>query len=246
LGNHVEVAYFDQELSDLNPTRTVLDSLWDLDPAADGGRIRSFLARFGFTGDDPFKVVSSLSGGEKTKLSLARLLYHPANFIIFDEPTNHLDMDSREALEEALLEYEGSCLIVSHDRYFLDRVANRILHIENGRLDIYEGNYSYFRERNEPGDAVRKPKSSKSRNDYLAFKEQSRRRGRLKKDLQKTKERIEQAETDLCQIEIDLTDNIPSSDWEQLQTVHEKKDNLEAELLELYAHLEQLEATNLD
>ncbi len=246
LGNNVDVAYFDQELSDLDPTLTVLDSLWELDRVADGGRIRSFLARFGFTGDDPFKVVSSLSGGEKTKLSLAKLLYHPANFIIFDEPTNHLDMDSREALEEALLEYQGSCLIVSHDRYFLDRVANRILHIEAGRLATYEGNYSYFREHTDPADTVRKAKSSKSRDDYLAFKEQSRRRGRLKKDLQKTKERIAQAEADLRQIEIDLVENISTSDWEKLQAAHDRKSALEAELLDLYATLEQLEATDLD
>ncbi|MCK4460494.1 MAG: ABC-F family ATP-binding cassette domain-containing protein, partial [candidate division Zixibacteria bacterium] len=149
LGHQVEVAYFDQELSDLNPESTVLDSLWEMDPQAVVGKIRSYLARFGFSDEDPFKLISSLSGGEKTKLSLARLLYHPANFIIFDEPTNHLDMDSRERLEEALIEYDGSCLIVSHDRYFLDKVVGRVLYLKDGAATVYDGNYAYFREKTE-------------------------------------------------------------------------------------------------
>lgn len=247
LGNKVDVAYFDQELADLNHEQTVLDSLWELDTSASMGEIRSFLAYFGFIGDDVLKVVAALSGGEKTKLSMARLLYHPANFIIFDEPTNHLDMDSREALEEALLGFDGTCLIVSHDRFFLDRVVNRILHLDCGRIRSYDGNYSYFREKTEaaaPSVAEVRPKKSKEA--WLAFKEKSKERSRLKKDIKRTRERIDKLERRLHRLEEDIRRNIPRDDWEQLQSATQEKNHVEEELLELYAHLEDLEEIDLD
>lgn len=246
LGNKVDVAYFDQELSDLNLQQSVLDSVWELDLSAEVGKIRSFLARFGFTGDDVLKMVSSLSGGERTKLSLARLLYHPANFIIFDEPTNHLDMDSRETLEEALQTYEGSCLIVSHDRYFLDQVVNRILHLRDGHLKSYDGDYSYFVARNQPAQTETSDSPGKSKQDYLAFKEKSKQRGRLKKDLAKTRQDITTTEDRVRQLALDIEGNIPTDDWEQLQSASELKVSLEDQLLELYARLEQLQGIKLE
>ncbi len=248
LGNNVDVAYFDQELSDLNPQETVLDSLWAVDPVAEIGAIRSFLARFGFTGEDSFKLVAALSGGEKTKLSLARLLYHPANFIILDEPTNHLDMDSRESLEEALLSYDGCCLIVSHDRYFLDRVAGRILHLDHAAAKMYEGNYSYFKEKTQGVAVPPSPKTGEagSREAYLAFKEQSRRRSRHKKLLVSTRQRIADLESELRQAGEDIHENIPRSDWERLNETAERKRRLEEELLKLYANLERLENTDVN
>jgi ATP-binding cassette subfamily F protein 3 len=247
LGNNANVAYFDQELSDLNPRETVLDSLWAVDPVAEIGAIRSFLARFGFTGEDSFKLVAALSGGEKTKLSLARLLYHPANLIIFDEPTNHLDMDSRESLEEALLGYDGCCLIVSHDRYVLDRVTGRILHLDHTTAKMYEGNYSYFREKTRGVAAPPSPKTREagSREAYLAFKEQSRRRSRHKKLLASTRQRIVDLESELRQAGEDIHENIPRSDWERLNETTERKQQLEEELLKLYANLEKLENTDV-
>ncbi len=246
LGSKLEVAYFDQELSDLNPTATVLDTVWDLEPMAEPGKIRSFLARFGFTGEDALKIVASLSGGEKTKLSLAKLLYHPANFIIFDEPTNHLDMDSRESLEKALQEYDGSCLIVSHDRYFLDRVVNRILAIDSGTMNAYDGNYSFYREKTEQTDLSPRPRRQKSKDDYLAFKELSRARGRHKKQLLATKERIALLEQELKQLEHDLENSIPASDWEGLASATKRRTEIEEELLELMSELERLEGIDLD
>ncbi len=246
LGNNVDVAYFDQELSDLKPELTVIDNLWELDPGAEIGKIRSFLGRFGFTGDDGFKVVRSLSGGEKTKLSLARLLYHPANFIIFDEPTNHLDIDSREALELALSEYDGSCLIVSHDRYFLDRVVNRIAHIADGHIEIYDGNYSDFRDRTTLPSETTKPKDSKSKDAYRAFKEESRRRSRHKKELQSVKSRIADQELEAARLEKEIDHGIPRSDWEMLHDATERKKQVEETLLELYARLGELEDVDLD
>ena len=244
LGNKVDVAYFDQELTELDPDLTVLDSIWEVDPMAEGSKMRAFLARFGFTGEEPFKVVRALSGGEKTKLSLARLLYHPANFIIFDEPTNHLDMDSREALEAALVEYDGSCLIVSHDRHFLDRVVNRILHIDGGTMNQYDGNYSYFIERTRPleGETV---KPVKSKEAYLSFKEQSKARGRLKKDIKAAREKIVELEEELAQLEQDIEFDLPRNDWEALQAASLRKEEVEHELLETYARLEELEGIDL-
>ena len=245
LGNNVDVAYFDQELSNLDLQQTVLDSIWELDTTAEMGAIRSFLARFGFSGDDSLQMVSSLSGGEKTKLSLARLLYHPSNFIIFDEPTNHLDMDSREALEEALIQYDGSCLVVSHDRHFLNRVANRILHVDNGSIRTYDGNYQYFRDKTTSNAPPVEPKPTKSKDDFLAFKELSRQRGRLKKALKDTREQIGQTEAALERLGQDLAGNIPGSDWEALQAAIQRQRDLEESLLRLYSLLEELERTDL-
>lgn len=246
IGNNVDVAYFDQDLSDLNETATVLDNIWELEPTAESGRMRSFLARFGFTGDDVFKVVSALSGGEKTKLSLARLLYHPANLIIMDEPTNHLDIYAREALEEALTEYDGTVLIVSHDRHFLDRVAQRIIYVDGGRAQVYDGNYSYFREKSAPAPEAPASREQPGKQAYLEFKELSRRRARHKKELQSAQSRIEDTERELERITADVEHNIPRHDWEALQAAAEKKKELENRLLELYVHLDELRSQTID
>jgi ATP-binding cassette subfamily F protein 3 len=242
LGSNVDVAYFDQELSDLNLEATVLDNMWEVDPSAEVNRIRTFLGRFGFTGEDVLKAVAALSGGEKTKLCLARLLYHPANFIIFDEPTNHLDIDAREALENALLEYEGTCLIVSHDRYFLDRVVNKILYIDGGDVASYNGNYSYFLEKSSvPEESPVKTKEEKNKKAYFDFREQSKQKARLKKKVLSTRSRIADAEKELERLEADISANIPRHDWEKLQSAAERKKEVENQLLELYAELEELE-----
>jgi len=245
LGSNVDVAYFDQELSDLDLEATVVDNLWELDPSADVNKIKSFLGRFGFSGEASAKVVSALSGGEKTKLCLARLLYRPANFIILDEPTNHLDIDAREALETALLEYEGTCLIVSHDRYFLDRVVNRVVHINNGRVKSYPGNYSYFREKTTAAEPtpvrIKDTRVSQSKSDYFAFKEQSKQKTKQKRAVQSTRSKIADFEKELAQIEEGISHGIPRHDWEKLQAAAERKKVVENELLDLIVTLEQLE-----
>ncbi len=246
LGNNVDVAYFDQELSDLDEDASIIDNIWRIDPAAEAGTLRSFLGRFGFTGEDVFKKVSALSGGEKTKLCLAQLLYHPANFIILDEPTNHLDIYAREALESALKEYDGSCLVVSHDRYFLEQVAGRIVSLNKGRAETFDGKYSELQAKMKAGQSVPKVKSDKPRQEFLAFKEQSKRRARLKKSIQSTRDRITQLEAELKELAEDLANNVPADDWEQLHALSEHRKKLEDEILELYVKLEELEATDLD
>ncbi|RKX25460.1 MAG: hypothetical protein DRP45_05870 [Candidatus Zixiibacteriota bacterium] len=246
LGNNVNVAYFDQELSDLREDATVLDNLWEIDPSAEVGTMRSFLGRFGFTGDDVLKVVSALSGGEKTKLCMAQLLYHPANFIILDEPTNHLDIYAREALESALKEYDGSYLVVSHDRHFLDQVVERTVHLDGGGARVFNGNYSYFREKMTSVKPPPKVKNKKQKQDFIEFKEQSKRRSRLKKQIEKTKANIERLEKELVGIAHQLESEIPRDDWEQLHATADRKKATEDEILNLFAQLEQLEATDID
>jgi len=246
LGANVDVAYFDQELVDLNLEATVLDNVWEMDPTAEIGKIRSFLARFGFSGEDCFKLVSSLSGGEKTKLSLARLLYHPANFLIFDEPTNHLDLDSREVLEKALRDFDGSCLIVSHDRYFLDQVVDRIFYLNEGSLRVFGGNYSYFQEKTAAATAPVKAKEGASKEAYLMFKEKSKRLARHIKRIRSTKSRLADLEKELGHVDEDIRFNIPKNDWEKLHEASQRKQKLEEEILDLYAALEKLEKIDLD
>ncbi len=247
LGTNVDVAYFDQDLADLDPGQTVIDSLWDLDPSADAYAIRSFLARFGFTGEDAFKAVGSLSGGEKTKLSLARLLYRPANFIILDEPTNHLDIDAREALEKALREYDGSLLVVSHDRYFLSRVANRIAHVNNGYVSVYDGDYEFFRQRLAMAAVpVVEPKEKPGKQAYLAFKEESRRRSRHRKRIESTRDSIAAREQELATLEDRLHNDIPAHDWEALQDANRRRHELENMILQLYVDLDALESDSDD
>ncbi len=244
LGTNVDVAYFDQELSDLNLSATVVDNLWELDPTADVNKIKTFLARFGFSGEASLKATAALSGGEKTKLCLARLLYYPANLIIMDEPTNHLDIDAREALEEALREYDGTLLIVSHDRYFLDAVVNRVLHIDRGRVRSYNGNYSYFREKSTPAAVQQSAKSREAagKQSYLELKEQSRKRTKQKRELQSLKSKIADYEKELEKLEVDIAVNIPRHDWEALQKSSARKQEVENLLIEMMAQLELMEA----
>jgi ATP-binding cassette subfamily F protein 3 len=146
-GTKTDIGYYSQQLEDLDNRNEIIQELRRVAPLADNGALRSFLARFLFQGEDVFKKVSDLSGGEKGRLALAKLIYSNKNVLIMDEPTNHLDIPSREALESALDAYEGTIITVSHDRYFLDRVATQILAFEeNGRAEVFSGNYSEYHE----------------------------------------------------------------------------------------------------
>ncbi len=247
LGQKVDMAYFDQELADLNENNTVLDEIWQEDPMAEPGRLRSFLARFGFRGEDAFKKVAVLSGGEKTKLALARLLFHPANFLIFDEPTNHLDIDARQALEEALQAYTGTYLVVSHDRYFLDRIAERIFAIEYGTVRIYDGGYSAYRARKDSlATAAGREVSPGRKKEYVDFKEASRAKSRLKKEFRGTQDKIEKLEKEVTELESELLYRVPKSDWGRLLEISAEKSRIEEELLSLYERLEELEKLNVE
>nr|MCR4892298.1 ATP-binding cassette domain-containing protein [Lachnospiraceae bacterium] len=148
-GTNVKTGYYDQEHQVLHAEKTLFDEISDAYPAMNQTRIRNTLASFLFTGDDVFKLVGDLSGGERGRMSLAKLMLSNANFLILDEPTNHLDITSREILEQALLSYEGTVLCVSHDRYFINRTANRILELYNEQLIQFAGNYDYYMEKRD-------------------------------------------------------------------------------------------------
>ncbi len=247
LGANVDVSYFDQELSDLDTTVNVLDNIWQVDPAADAGTLRSYLARFGFSGEDVMTPVRALSGGEKTKLCLARLLYYPANLLIFDEPTNHLDIQAREALERALLDYDGTLIVVSHDRAFLSAVVDKVLHIENGTAHLYPERFDvWLAEQSVRRQATRvRPTTerlSSAQLDRARQKERERERSKRKKALAKAETTVAELETELQTLERDLHGGIDRNDWEALMAAGERKQVVEEELLRLYDQVESLRA----
>ncbi|MGZ4779915.1 MAG: ATP-binding cassette domain-containing protein, partial [Thermoanaerobaculia bacterium] len=156
-GHNVQVGYYDQTLGDLNPNGRVIDEVWNLDHAQSEEAVRKYLAQFSFFDDDVFKKTRDLSGGEKGRLALARIMYVGGNVMLLDEPTNHLDVYTREALEDALSRFTGALIVVSHDRYFIDRVAENIIVVEDGHGEVYSGNYTEVAEKLKAGEAVAKP-----------------------------------------------------------------------------------------
>ena len=153
-GHNVHVGYYDQTLGDLNPAGKVIDEIWNLDTTQTEEQVRGYLARFSFFEDDAFKKTRDLSGGEKGRLALAKIMFMGGNLMLLDEPTNHLDVYTREALEEALEQFTGALVVVSHDRYFIDRVAENIILVEEGHAEVYSGNYSELVESFKTGTAI--------------------------------------------------------------------------------------------
>jgi ATP-binding cassette subfamily F protein 3 len=153
-GYNVQLGYYDQTLGDLNPKGNVIDEVWNLDTNQTEEEVRSYLARFSFFGEDVYKQTKALSGGEKGRLALAKIMHQGGNMMLLDEPTNHLDIYTREALEEALENFTGALIVVSHDRYFIDRVAESIILVEDGEAQVYAGNYSELVERFKAGQAI--------------------------------------------------------------------------------------------
>jgi ATP-binding cassette subfamily F protein 3 len=153
-GHNVQVGYYDQTLGDLDPKGSVIDEVWNLDHAQTEEQVRNYLAQFSFFDDDVFKKTRDLSGGEKGRLALAKIMYAGGNLMLLDEPTNHLDVYTREALEEALERFTGALVVVSHDRYFIDRVVDNVMVVEQGAAEIYPGNYTDHVERVKVGLAV--------------------------------------------------------------------------------------------
>ena len=147
LCKNVFIGYYDQEQSNLNMQKTVLDEVWDEFPDMTTTQLRNALAAFLFTGDDVFKHISTLSGGEKCRINLLKLMLSKSNLLLLDEPTNHLDINSREALEDSLLSYDGTLLVISHDRYFLNKVIDKIYDLKEDGIKEYLGNYSYYVEK---------------------------------------------------------------------------------------------------
>lgn len=267
LGSKVFIGYYDQEHQVLHMEKTVFGELQDTYPSMNNTQIRNVLAAFLFTGDDVFKLVGDLSGGERGRVSLAKLMLSEANFLILDEPTNHLDMTSKEILENALRSYTGTVLYVSHDRYFINKTATRILDLSKGKLINYIGNYDYYLEKKETMEQLypdREPKQPFSRGGVcsgpcdegllspsqdespagkLYWKQQKEEQAKVRKrqnDLKKTEEEIHSLETRDREIDGLLCREEIFSDVSTLIKLNQEKEEIASRLEELYARWEEL------
>lgn len=213
LGTNVQIGYYDQEQANLTSSKTILQELWDEHPTVYEREIRTVLGNFLFTGDDVLKLVHSLSGGEKARLALAKLMMKKANLLVLDEPTNHLDIDSKEVLESALIDFPGSIIFVSHDRYFINKITDQVIEMQQDGLTIYLGDYDYYVEKKqeeierakllEPEVVVKTTNIKK-----LSFKEekalQSEER-RKQREIEKIEKTIADLEEKLTEIEVEMT-----------------------------------------
>lgn len=266
-GSKVHVGYYDQEMQTLNPEKTLFDELQDTYPNLDNTTIRNILAAFLFTEDDVFKKIKDISGGERGRVSLAKLMLSEANFLILDEPTNHLDIVSKEILENVLNSYSGTVLYVSHDRYFINRTATRILDLNQGHLINYLGDYDYYLEKkdeleavylnsisaNKQADtkgtpwantAVKKADEPVSSNK-LTWQQQKEEQARIRKrknDLKKVEDEIHDLETENAEIDELLIQEEVYTNPEKLMTLNSRKKEIETRLEELLEQWEQLAA----
>ncbi len=247
LGAKVHIGYYDQEHHVLHGEKTLFEEISDAYPYLNNTEIRNTLAAFLFTGEDVYKRICDLSGGERGRMSLAKLMLSESNFLILDEPTNHLDITSKEILEDALNAYEGTVLYVSHDRYFINRTATRILDLSEGKLTGYLGNYDYYLEKK---DALATPSGTTSvtkanaptenKLDWQAKKEQQAKARKKENDLKKCEEAIARLEAQLSEIENTMLVPEVATNVAKLQELAAQQENLNKELLTMYEQWEAL------
>ena len=249
LGSKVHIGYYDQEHHVLHNEKTIFEDLCHDFPKLTNTEIRNLLAAFLFTGDDVFKPIQALSGGEKGRVSLAKLMLSEANFLILDEPTNHLDITSKEILEEALNNYEGTVLYVSHDRYFINKTATRILDLTNHKLVNYIGNYDYYLEKKEELTQIYAPdmqeaavetKSSAVKLDWKQQKEEQARLRKKENDLKKTEAMIEELETRDSEIDEEMAKPEIATNVAECVRLSKEKAEIAQKLEELYEKWEEL------
>lgn len=267
LGAKVHIGYYDQEHQVLHDEKTIFEEISDDYPSLNNTRIRNVLAAFLFTGDDVFKQIKTLSGGERGRVSMAKLMLSHANFLILDEPTNHLDIQSREILEEALQNYEGTVLYVSHDRYFINQTATRILDLTGGGLNSYTGNYDDYIEKKEhpsidssggfktdggslaplsdfTGSSAEEVSTNfgqtSGKDDYLRQKEELAKERKRQNQIKRIENRIAEIETRINELDELLNRENIATDVEQLMTINEAHETLDTELLELMEQWETL------
>lgn len=256
LGSNVEIGYYDQEHHVLHSEKTLFEEISDDYPYLNNTQIRNVLAAFLFTGEDVFKRISDLSGGERGRVSLAKLVLSNANFLILDEPTNHLDIMSKEILEDALNGYEGTILYVSHDRYFINRTAHRILDLTEGQFVSYVGNYDYYLEKhdtvmaaieaNAPQNAdadsavAAKATESEVKLDWKAQKEEQARLRKKENDLKKCEEKIAELEARISEIDTEMSDPTIGTQVAKLQELSKEQTSCQEQLEKLYEQWEEL------
>ena len=257
LGSNVDIGYYDQEHHVLHPDKTIFEEISDDYPNLNNTKIRNTLAAFQFTGDDVYKLIRELSGGERGRVSLAKLMLSKSNFLILDEPTNHLDIQSKEILEEALNQYTGTVLYVSHDRYFINQTAHRILELTNQTFVNYIGNYDYYLEKKETMTAnllsssagsgavskettVSEKEDSASKLSWQEQKEQQALERKRKNQLEKTEARISELETRDQEIDESMFLEEVYSNSVKCQELSKEKAAIAEELEELYLQWEEL------
>ena len=243
-GANVDVGYFDQMQQNLDMTKTAIDEVWDNFPNLTETEIRSSLARFLFKGEDVFKPLSKMSGGERARVSLLKLMLRGSNFLLLDEPTNHLDASSREELEKTLGEYSGTLLIISHDRYFINKLADRILVLSKNGVKEYLGNYDYYLERSkaesEAQDTQIEAKKEKPKNDYFLKKQQQSEERKRQSRLKKAEEEIERLDAEISRVQELLSGDEAASNYEMLLELTNQLDQLQTEQEEQYEIWEEL------
>jgi ATP-binding cassette subfamily F protein 3 len=256
LGSNVEIGYYDQEHHVLHSEKTLFEEISDDYPYLNNTQIRNVLAAFLFTGEDVFKRISDLSGGERGRVSLAKLVLSNANFLILDEPTNHLDIMSKEILEDALNGYEGTILYVSHDRYFINRTAHRILDLTEGQFVSYVGNYDYYLEKHDTvmaaieastpqsadadNTAATRAAESEVKLDWKAQKEEQARLRKKENDLKKCEEKIAELEARISEIDTEMSDPAIGTQVAKLQELTKEQTACQEQLEKLYEQWEEL------
>lgn len=254
-GSKVSLGYYDQKQAEFESSKTILNELWDEYPLMKEAEVRTVLGRFLFRGDSVLKIVRDLSGGEKARLQLAKLMLEKNNLLVLDEPTNHLDITSKQVLEDALENYEGTIVFVSHDRYFINKIANKVLDITEDDYSIYLGNYDYYLEKREQELIAKKLKEEKTEevqekvvNDYVLGKEEKKRIRKLERTREELLEKIESLEEKVSLVNNELTkeevytDAIKVQEYnEELRSLNQEIEDLNNTWLEIEEELESLQ-----
>ncbi|MGU9409594.1 ABC-F family ATP-binding cassette domain-containing protein [Clostridium perfringens] len=248
LGKNVFTGYYDQEQSNLNLHKTIIDEVWDDFPNLTTTEVRNYLASFLFTGDDVFKEISLLSGGEKCKINLLKLMLSKANLLLLDEPTNHLDIMSREALEDAILSYDGTLIVISHDRYFLNKVINKIVELQENGLKTYLGNYNYYMDKKanpnryeDIDEEINQGKTKTQIKEERKKKKSAEKSARaLRAQLRDVEKLIPQKEEELEKLQEMLCTEEVYSNPEESVRVNKEINSVQEEIDSLYATWEEL------
>ena len=243
LGANVEVGYYDQEQSNLSLNKTILDEVWDDFPYLTTSKLRTALGSFLFTGDDVFKTIDKLSGGEKCRINLLKLMLSKPNLLLLDEPTNHLDIPSREALEEAILSYDGTLIVISHDRYFLNKVIHKIIELEENGASEYLGNYSYYVEKKKNPTRFEAYEDLANGKTKTQIKEEKKKQKNLQKEEKAKLQKIKKTEEDIAKSEENLEKLQESLCLEEVYSNPEESIRVNKEIKDLEAHIEELYAT---
>ena len=244
-GSNVDMGYYDQHQSSLHPEKTVLDEVWDRFPRMEQSDVRGALGMFLFTGDDVFQPIKTLSGGEKGRVALTSLMLRKDNLLLLDEPTNHLDMDSREVLEDALSDFNGTIITVSHDRYFINRVADRILEMRTDGVTEYIGNYDdYIERKNRPVEQESVAGKTKTEIEKEKRREKMSKQAlrQLKVKAQEAEKAVGAKEAEIAAFEEQMADPALYADAQKAAQINKAYQKAQEDLLVLYEEWEQAEA----